>query len=187
LRQRKLVQWLNPVAGLALIAVSDWQSQQQRASQAAKGRVRRLLPARVSPVPAGALATAIAVGVLASRQRKQAGQNTPVGLGDAEVELGDAEVGDVEIDIVHVDLIDPSATRPPTPPPTPPTSGTGHTPPSRRLGPPHPPHPRARSSAPGAGGGQPRRFFSPAATKLAFPRSSTSTSWRSCGSVTARW
>jgi len=135
LRQRKLVQWLNPVAGLALIAVSDWQSQQQRASQAAKGRVRRLLPARVSPVPAGALAAAIAVGVLASRQRKQAGQNTPVGLGDAEVELGDAEVelgdaevGDVEIDIVHVDLIDPSATRPPTPPPTPPTSGTGHTP-----------------------------------------------------------
>jgi len=125
LRQLKLVQWLNPAAGLALIALSDWQSQQQRASQAAKGRVRRLLAARVSPVPAGALAAAIAVGVLASRQRKQAGQNTPAGLGDAEVKLGDAEVGDVEIDIVHVDLIDPSATRPPTPPPTPPTSGPG--------------------------------------------------------------
>jgi len=51
LRQLKLVQWLNPAAGLALIAVSDWQSQQQRASEAAKGRARRLLPARVSPAP----------------------------------------------------------------------------------------------------------------------------------------
>jgi len=107
-----------PAAGLALIAVSDWQSQQQRASQAAQGRARRLLPARVSPAPAGALAAAIALGVLANRQRKQAGQNTPAGLGDAEV-------GDVEIDILHVDPIDPSATRPPTPPPTPPTSGPG--------------------------------------------------------------
>jgi len=84
-----------------------------------------VLPARVSPAPAGALAAAIALGVLASRQRKQAGQHTPVGLGGAEVGLGDAEVGDVEIDIVHVDPIDPSATRPPTPPPTPPTSGPG--------------------------------------------------------------
>jgi len=65
----------------------------------------------VSPAPAGELAAAIAVGVLASRQRKQAGLNPPVGLGDAEVD-------DVEIDIVHVDPIDPSATRSPTPPPT---------------------------------------------------------------------
>jgi len=46
LRQLKLVQWLNPAAGLALIALSDWQSQQQRASEAAKGRTRRLLPVR---------------------------------------------------------------------------------------------------------------------------------------------
>ena len=101
LRQLKLVQWLNPAAGLALIALSDWQSQQQRASEAAQGRARRLLPARVSPVPAGALAAAIAVGVLASRRRKQPGQDTPAGLGE------------------------PSATWPPTPPPTPPTSGPG--------------------------------------------------------------
>jgi len=117
LRQLKLVQWLNPAAGLALIALSDWQSQQQRASEAAKGRARRLVPARVSPAPAGALAAAIALGVLASRQRKQAGQNTPPGSGSAEV-------GDAKIDIVHVDLIDPSAT-PPTPPPTPPIGGPG--------------------------------------------------------------
>jgi len=101
LRQLKLVQWLNPAAGLALIAVSDWQSQQQRASEAAKGRVRRLLPARVSPAPAGALAAAIALGVLASRQRKQAGQHTPAALSE------------------------PSATWPPTPPFAPPTSGPG--------------------------------------------------------------
>jgi len=101
LRQLKLVQWLNPAAGLALIALSDWQSQQQRASEAAKGRARRLIPARVSPAPAGALAAAIALGVLASRQRKQAGQHTPAGLSE------------------------PSATWPPTPPPTPPASGPG--------------------------------------------------------------
>jgi hypothetical protein len=46
LRQLKLVQWLNPAAGLALIALSDWQSQQQRASEAAKGRGSADCPVR---------------------------------------------------------------------------------------------------------------------------------------------
>jgi len=114
LRQLKLVQWLNPAAGLALIALSDWQSQQQRASEAAKGRTRRLLPGPVPAVPAGAVAGAVALGVLASRRRKPAGQPSPV-------KLGVVEVDEVEIDIVQIDLIDPSA----TPPPTPPTSGPG--------------------------------------------------------------
>jgi len=114
LRQLKLVQWLNPAAGLALIALSDWQSQQQRASEAAKGRTRRLLPGAVPAVPAGAVAGAVALGVLASRRRKPAGQPSPV-------ELGVVEVNEVEIDIVQVDPIDPSI----TPPPTPPASGPG--------------------------------------------------------------
>jgi len=110
LRQLKLVQWLNPAAGLALIALSDWQSQQQRASEAAKGRTRRLLPGSVTAVPAGA----VALGVLASRRRKPADPPSPV-------ELGVVAVDEVEIDIVQVDLIDPGA----TPPPTPPIGGPG--------------------------------------------------------------
>jgi len=122
LRQLKLVQWLNPAAGLALIALSDWQSQQQRASEAAKGRTRRLLPGSVPAVPAGAVAGAVALGVLASRRRKPAGPPSPV-------ELGVVAVDEVEIDIVQVDLIDPSV----TPPPTPPIGGPGTPPPSRRL------------------------------------------------------
>jgi len=117
LRQLKLVQWLNPAAGLALIALSDWQSQQQRASEAAKGRTRRLLPGSVPAVPAGAVAGAVALGVLASRRRKPASQPNPV-------ELGVVEVDEVEIDIVQVDLIDPGAT-----PPVPPADGPGQTPP----------------------------------------------------------
>jgi len=68
----------------------------------------------VPAVSAGAVAGAVALGVLASRRRKQAGQPSPV-------ELGVVEVDEVEIDIVQIDLIDPSA----TPPPTPPTSGPG--------------------------------------------------------------
>jgi len=111
------VQWLNPAAGLALIALSDWQSQQQRASEAAKGRTRRLLPGPVPAVPAGAVAGAVALGVLASRRRKPAGQPSPV-------ELGVVEVDEVEIDIVQVDPIHPGAT-----PPVPPASGPGQTPP----------------------------------------------------------
>jgi len=115
LRQLKLVQWLNPAAGLALIALSDWQSQQQRASEAAKGRARRLVPARVSPAPAGALAAPIALGVLASRRRKPVGPPSPVELGVVEVD---------EVAIVQVDPINPGAT-----PLVPPASGSGHTPP----------------------------------------------------------
>ncbi len=125
LRQLKLVQWLNPAAGLALIALSDWQSQQQRASEAAKGRVQRRLPGPVPAVPVGALAAAIALVVLASRRRKQTPETAPVERGDAQVGLGDVELDEVEIDIVQVDLIEPDATRLPTPPPAPPTSGPG--------------------------------------------------------------
>jgi len=95
--------------------LSDWQSQQQRASEAAKGRARRLVPARVSPAPAGALAAAIALGVLASRRRKPVGPPSPVELGVVEVD---------EVAIVQVDPINPGAT-----PPVPPASGSGHTPP----------------------------------------------------------
>ena len=62
LRQLKLVQWLNPAVGLALIALTDWQSQQQRASEVAKGRVQGLLPARLTPAPVLGLA---ATGALA--------------------------------------------------------------------------------------------------------------------------
>ncbi len=77
LRQLKLVQWLNPAVGLALIALSDWQSQQQRASEVAKGRVQRLLPARLTPAPVLGLAATGALAVLAARQRRTAAQPGP--------------------------------------------------------------------------------------------------------------
>ena len=77
LRQLKLVQWLNPAVGLALIALSDWQSQQQRASEVTKGRVQRLLPARLTPAPVLGLAAAGALAVLAARRRRTAAQPGP--------------------------------------------------------------------------------------------------------------
>ncbi len=77
LRQLKLVQWLNPAVGLALIALADWQSQQQRASEVAKGRVQRLLPARLAPAPVLGLAATGALAVLAARQRRTAAQPSP--------------------------------------------------------------------------------------------------------------
>jgi len=77
LRQLKLVQWLNPAVGLALIALSDWQSQQQRASEVAKGRVQRLLPARLTPAPVLGLAATGALAVLAARRRRTAAQPSP--------------------------------------------------------------------------------------------------------------
>ena len=77
LRQLKLVQWLNPAVGLGLIALSDWQSQQQRASEVAKGRVQRLLPARPASAPVLGLAAAGAVAVLAARRCRTAAQPGP--------------------------------------------------------------------------------------------------------------
>jgi len=77
LRQLKLVQWLNPAVGLALIALGDWQSQQQRASEVAKGRVQRLLPARLTPAPVLGLAATGALAVLAARRRRTAAQPGP--------------------------------------------------------------------------------------------------------------
>ena len=77
LRQLKLVQWLNPAVGLALIALSDWQSQQQRASEVTKGRVQRLLPARLTPAPVLGLAATGALAVLAARRRRTAAQPGP--------------------------------------------------------------------------------------------------------------
>ncbi len=115
LRQLKLVQWLNPAVGLALIALSDWQSQQQRASEAAKGRVQRLLPGRVPPVPAAALVVAVGLGLLASR-RRAAAHPSPVELDVVEVDV-------TEIDIVQVDPIAPRAAQPPAPS----TAGPGET------------------------------------------------------------
>ncbi len=89
LRQLKVVQWLNPAVGLALIALADWQSQQQRASEVAKGRVQRLLPARPAPAPVLALAATGAVAVLAARRRRPAAQPGPAPQ-PAEVTAGGA-------------------------------------------------------------------------------------------------
>jgi len=77
LRQLKVVQWLNPAVGLGLIALSDWQSQQQRGSEVAKSRVQRLLPPRLTPAPVLALAATGALAVLAARRRRPAAQPGP--------------------------------------------------------------------------------------------------------------
>jgi hypothetical protein len=77
LRQLKLVQWLNPAVGLGLIALSDWQSQQQRASEVAKGRAQRLLSARPAPGPVLGLAAAGSLALLAARRRRTAAQPGP--------------------------------------------------------------------------------------------------------------
>jgi len=69
LRQLKLVQWLNPAVAMGLIALADYQSQQQRASEEVRGRVQRLLGAGSGSTGAAALALPVAVGLLARRRR----------------------------------------------------------------------------------------------------------------------
>ena len=83
LRQLKLVQWLNPAVALGLIALGDWQSQQQRATEEAKGRVQRLLaPGAGAGAAAAALAVPVGIGLLARRRRKAAQARPPLGLVD---------------------------------------------------------------------------------------------------------
>jgi len=63
------VQWLNPAVALGLIALSDWQSQQQRTAQVAEGTVRRLLRAGPTWAPAaGGVAAIAGLGLLARRR-----------------------------------------------------------------------------------------------------------------------
>ena len=75
-RQLKLVQWLNPLLGGAVIVAGSWQSEQQRPAQVAAGVVRRALPS------SAALPTALpVVGVLAAaavllRRRRQSATST---------------------------------------------------------------------------------------------------------------
>ena len=68
-RQLKLVQWLNPAVALGLIALGDWQSQQQRASEEVKGRVQRILGSGAGAPGVAALAVPVGVGLLLRRRR----------------------------------------------------------------------------------------------------------------------
>ena len=90
LRQLKLVQWLNPLAGFAVLAVGAWQSEQQRATEEAKGRLQRLVGGgSATPALVGGAALA-GLGALAARRRRT-----------DDVEL--VEVAVVEVDVVDLD------------------------------------------------------------------------------------
>ena len=107
LRQLKLVQWLNPAVGFTIVALTSWQSEQQRPTEVAKGTVQRVLSA-ASPLGAGAAAgtAAVALGLL-SRRRKAAARTAPQ---NDVVDL-------VQVDVVEVDVVDldtPVGTPPPT-------------------------------------------------------------------------
>jgi len=65
LRQLRLVQWLNPAVSLGLVALTSWQSEQQRTGQVLKGTLGRLTG---SPATVGAAAVA-GLGLLALRRR----------------------------------------------------------------------------------------------------------------------
>jgi hypothetical protein len=70
LRQLKLVQWLNPAVGFALVALSSWQSEQQRPTEVVKGTLQKAVGGLTGPVGIGALAgtTAVVAG-LATRRK----------------------------------------------------------------------------------------------------------------------
>ena len=90
-RQLKLVQWLNPLIGMALIAVTDWQEEQMRPTEQAKGRLAQLTTGR-TPWVAGA--TAVGLGLLAARSRTSSKPQQT-----AADDL-------VAVDLVEVDVID---------------------------------------------------------------------------------
>ena len=90
LRQLKLVQWLNPLAGFAILAVGAWQSEQQRAAQEVKGRLQRALGSGGTPLALGAGATALGLGLRAARRGR---------TDNVEV----VEVGVVEVDVIDLD------------------------------------------------------------------------------------
>lgn len=92
--QLKLVQWLDPAVGLALVAITSWQSEQQRATEVAKGTVQRVLG--IGPVPAALGAAALAGLAAAASSRR----SKPASTGN-DVEL--VEVGVVEVEVVDLD------------------------------------------------------------------------------------
>jgi len=72
-RQLKMVQWANPLLATTLVALSSWQSEQQRTQEVARGGLQRL--AGVAPTPSPAVAGAVAAGTLAllvGRRRRAA-------------------------------------------------------------------------------------------------------------------
>ncbi|HEU0101577.1 MAG TPA: hypothetical protein VFR07_04595 [Mycobacteriales bacterium] len=98
LRQLKVVQWLNPLAGFAILAVGAWQSEQQRAAQETKGRLQRLAGSvgSGSTTPLALAAGTAALGLLAARRAKASSSSA-----SSDVEL--VEVGVVEVDVLDLD------------------------------------------------------------------------------------
>ncbi len=90
-RQLKVVQWLNPLVGLALLGATAVHEEQQRAAQQAKGRLQGSLGTLASPIGAGT-AAALALGLLAARKR------------GAQADLETAEV----VEVSEVGVVDPA-------------------------------------------------------------------------------
>ena len=132
-RQLKLVQWLNPAVGFALVALSSWQSEQQRPTEVAKGTVQRLVSGATGPVGVGALAgtAAVIAGLAATRSKGSSSSSTsrpattpaPVGAPRPTPVQDTVEVEVVEVDVIDLDGNDRTAG----------TTGTTGTPPVRPV------------------------------------------------------
>ena len=70
-RQLKIAQWLNPAAATALLALSSWQSEQQRTRQVARGSLERISGRVPTPSPAAALAGGVGALLLLARRRRR--------------------------------------------------------------------------------------------------------------------
>lgn len=107
-KQLKLVQWLNPAVSFGIVALSSWQSEQQRPTEVAKGTLQRVV-GRV-PVPAVAAATA-GLGLLLAARRRRSGEPAELSSGATDAPYDLAVVDVVEVDVVGgetVDLSDPT-------------------------------------------------------------------------------
>lgn len=105
LRQLKLVQWLNPLVGFAILGVGSWQSEQQRAAQEVPGRLKQMVGGAGSPAALGAAGAALALGsgLLAARRRRQPG------LVEVEVVEVDVITLDPARGVTNVTSVDPAA------------------------------------------------------------------------------
>lgn len=98
-RQLKVVQWLNPAIAFGLIAITDWQEEQQRASQEVQGVLKRSLSGRNAAI------AGLALGGLALARRRSSGGSSSTS-GHTGTSQATPVVDLVEVDVVEVDLVD---------------------------------------------------------------------------------